>query len=223
MSKPSKKQIVAALLKRHGRFFSSELGIKLGSNSPSALFRWLCAALLFSARIGNEIATEAARALSKQGWTTAKKMTAATWGERTRVLNHAGYARYDEKTSRMLAATSDLLLERYGGDLRKLREAAERDPKREKKLLMECKGIGDVGADIFLREVQVAWTELQPFVDATGLKSARKLGLSKVDVIDAPDAVVDRREQAIHVRRQIDSTTLSHAGIGFLLAMTRLT
>ena len=118
MSKPSKKQIVAALLKRHGRFFSSELGIKLGSNSPSALFRWLCAALLFSARIGNEIATEAARALSKQGWTTAKKMTAATWGERTRVLNHAGYARYDEKTSRMLAATSDLLLERYGGDLR---------------------------------------------------------------------------------------------------------
>ena len=178
MSKPSKKQIVAALLKRHGRFFSSELGIKLGSNSPSALFRWLCAALLFSARIGNEIATEAARALSKQGWTTAKKMTAATWGERTRVLNHAGYARYDEKTSRMLAATSDLLLERYGGDLRKLREAAERDPKREKKLLMECKGIGDVGADIFLREVQVAWTELQPFVDATGLKSARKLGLS---------------------------------------------
>ena len=42
---------------------------------------------------------------------------------------------------------------------------------------MECKDIGPVGADIFLREVQVAWTELQPFADATALKSAAKLKL----------------------------------------------
>jgi hypothetical protein len=46
--------------------------------------------LLFSARISNEIATDAARALAKRGWTTANKMTAATWEERTHVLNHAG-------------------------------------------------------------------------------------------------------------------------------------
>jgi endonuclease III len=179
MSESDEKKIIAALLKRHGRTFADELGIKLQSGTPSALFRWLCAALLFSARIGNEIATAAARALSNEGWTTPKKMAAATWEARTRVLNHAGYARYDEKTSRMLAATSELVLERYGGDLRKLREAAGRNPKREKELLMECKGIGEVGADIFLREVQVAWTELQPFADATTLKSASKLGLPK--------------------------------------------
>jgi endonuclease III len=177
VSKPDEKQVVAALLKRHGRTFSGELGIKLESNSPSALFRWLCAALLFSARINHGIATEAARALSKHGWTTAKKMAATTWAERARVLNHAGYARYDEKTSRMLAATSELLLDRYGGDLRQLREAAGHDPATEKKLLMECKGIGDVGADIFLREAQVAWAELQPFADPVALKSAKKLGL----------------------------------------------
>ena len=65
------------------------------------------------------------------------------------------------KTSRMLADTSELLLKRYDGDLRKLREVAEREPAREKELLMECKDIGPVGADIFLREVQVAWMELQ--------------------------------------------------------------
>jgi endonuclease III len=179
MSESDQKKIIAALLKRHGRTFADELGIKLQSDTPSALFRWLCAALLFSARIGNEIATAAARALSNQGWTTPKKMAAATWEARTRVLNHAGYTRYDEKTSRMLADTSELVLERYGGDLRKLREAAGRNPKREKELLMECKGIGEVGADIFLREVQVAWTELQPFADFTALKSASKVGLPK--------------------------------------------
>lgn len=177
MSKPERKQIIAALVERHGRTFASELGINLERQTPTTLFRWLCAALLFSARISNEIAVEAARALTKRGWTTAKKMAAATWEERTRVLNHAGYARYDEKTSRMLADTSELLLKCYDGDLRKLREAAEREPAREKELLMECKGIGPVGADIFLREVQVAWTELQPYADEVALKSAAKLKL----------------------------------------------
>ena len=177
MSKPDRKQIIAALVERHGRTFASELGINLESQTPTTLFRWLCAALLFSARISNAIAVAAARALTKSGLTTARKMAAATWEERTHVLNHAGYARYDEKTSRMLADTAELLLKRYDGDLRKLREAAEREPAREKELLMECKGIGPVGADIFLREVQVAWTELQPFADAAALKSAAKLKL----------------------------------------------
>lgn len=179
MSKLTSEQIVAVLLKRHGLTFSDEMGIRLERNTPSMLFRWLCAALLFSARIGHKIATQAALALTESGWTSAKKMAAATWEERTRVLNHAGYARYDEKTSRMLADTSELLLERYNGDLRKLREEAKCDPVREKELLMECKGIGDVGADIFLREVQVAWPELQPFADAAALESAGQLGLPK--------------------------------------------
>ena len=95
MSKPNEKKIIAVLMKQHGRMFSSELGIKM-ENAPSAVFRWLCASLLFSVRIGNEIATEAARALTKSEWTTARKIAAATWEERTRVLNHAAYASYDE-------------------------------------------------------------------------------------------------------------------------------
>lgn len=64
-------------------------------------------------------------------------------------VNKAGYARYDEKTSRMLADTSNLLMKCYHGDLRERREAAERDPARERKLLMGCKGVGEVGGDIF--------------------------------------------------------------------------
>jgi hypothetical protein len=42
---------------------------------------------------------------------------------------------------------------------------------------MECKGIGEVGADIFLREVQTAWPELKPFADPAALESAGKLRL----------------------------------------------
>jgi hypothetical protein len=72
MSKPSETKVIAVLMKKHGRTFSSELGIKMERATPSALFRWFCASLLFSARISNEIATEAARALTKGGWTTAR-------------------------------------------------------------------------------------------------------------------------------------------------------
>jgi hypothetical protein len=45
MSKPNEKKIIVALMKRYGRTFSSEVGIKMGNPTPSALFRWLCASL----------------------------------------------------------------------------------------------------------------------------------------------------------------------------------
>lgn len=177
MAKPSKDQIVKALLERHGRTYASELGIELERDTPSVLYRWLCAATLLSARIGADLAIQAARGLAEQGWTTAQKMADATWQRRTRTLSQAGYARYDESTSRMLGDTAQMPLEKYGGDLRKLREAAERDPGRERTLLKECKGIGDVGADIFCREAQIAWDELFPFAHRRALKAARQLGL----------------------------------------------
>jgi hypothetical protein len=120
---------------------------------------------------------QAARALADQGWTTAPKMAGATWEQRTRTLNEAGYARYDESTSRMLGDTAGMLVERYGGDLRRLREAARRDVGRERSLLKQCKGLGDVGVSIFFREVQLAWDELYPFADERALDAAGRLGL----------------------------------------------
>jgi hypothetical protein len=177
MAGPSRKRIVEALLDRHGRTYAAELNIALGKGTPSVTFRWLCASILLSARISSELALRAVRALGEQGWTTAEKMAAATWAQRTRTLNQAGYARYDESTSRMLGDTAEMLLDRYGGDLRKLRVEAERDPGRERKLLMQCKGLGDVGVSIFFREAQAAWEELYPFADQRALEAAAELGL----------------------------------------------
>ena len=177
MARPSRKRIIDALLERHGKTYAAELGIDLGKGTPSVLFRWLCASILLSARISAGLAMHAARALGDQGRTTAQKMAAATWEQRTRTLNEAGYARYDESTSRMLGDTAELLVERYGGDLRRLREAAERDAGRERALLKQCKGLGDVGVSIFFREVQLAWDELYPFADKRALDAAQRLGL----------------------------------------------
>jgi endonuclease III len=177
MAKPSRSAVEKALLERHGRTYADELGINLAKGSPSALFELLCAAILFSARIGAEQAAKAARAMLDQGWTTARKLAATTWDQRVRVLNQHGYARYDERTASMLGDACELLLDRYQGDLRKLREAAGRDPDRERKLLKEVKGIGEVGVDIFFREVQVVWEELFPFADRRALDAAKRLGL----------------------------------------------
>lgn len=104
-------------------------------------------------------------------------MAAASWDERAHVLNQAGYARYDERTSTMLGDSARLLLERWDGDLRRLRDEAERRRSAERRLLKEFSGLGDVGVDIFFREVQLAWGELRPFVDGRALRAAGRLGL----------------------------------------------
>ena len=174
---PAKKRIVAALLERHGRTYAEELGINVGKQTPSNLFQLLCASVLFSARIDAEIAAKAARNLKRRGWRTAAKLADSTWRQRVAALNDAGYTRYQERTATMLGDMADTLLERWGGDLRKLRDEADRDPTRERRLLKRLKGLGDTGVDIFFREAQVGWDELRPFADRRALDAARRLDL----------------------------------------------
>ena len=192
MAAAAPHRIIEALLRRFGETYAQALSIDLAGGTPTALFQWLCASLLFSARIRADAALRAAKALFEAGLITPETMASATWEERTRILNRAGYARYDESTSRMLGESSRMLLDRYQGDLRNLREAAGRDPQEERRLLEEFKGIGDVGADIFMREIQLVWEELYPFADRRGLSAAARLGLG--DSAQALSAFVDRAD-----------------------------
>ncbi len=188
----SHKTLAKAVLDRHGQSYSDELGIDLSSNTPSPLYRWLVAATLFSARISQDIAVDAAKALSSAGWRTPEKMAEATWKQRTDTLNRSGYARYDESTSRMLGDSAQLLLDDYGGDLRKLRAEAGGDLGDMRKRLKAFKGIGDVGADIFLREVQLAWDEVYPFADKKALEAAKSIALP--DDADALSKLVAKQD-----------------------------
>jgi hypothetical protein len=175
---PSQRRTIDALLERHGRTFAEELSIKVSSHTPSALFQLLCASVLYSARIDSEIATRSARCLRRHGWRTPQSMADSPAEERIEALTEGGYTRYRERTSAMLGDLSEFLLDRYRGDLRHLREEAERDPATERRLLKQVKGLGDVGVDIFFREVQVVWHELVPFADDRALKEAPRLKLS---------------------------------------------
>lgn len=169
--------VVRQLLDEHGQTFADELKIHLEHNSPSPLYQLLCFAHLASTRISWQASLQAARALADAGWTTPGKMADATWRQRTDVLNRSGYARYDESTSSMLGENAQKLLDEYDGDLRNLRDQAGRDRNEEHKLLKEFKGIGDVGADIFFREVQAVWDEWHPFMDKLAVSAAKRLDL----------------------------------------------
>jgi endonuclease III len=173
----SRKDRAERLLSDLGQTYAEEIGIRLDRNRPKPLFQWLVASLLFSARIGAGQAVMAAKALNEAGLTTVQRMCDAGWERRVRILNEHGYARYDESTSRNLGASCELLLERYSGDLRKLREAAGGNPGRILELLQDFKGIGTLGAQIFAREAQAVWDELQPFADDKALQVAKRLNL----------------------------------------------
>lgn len=179
MATPSKQNIVRVLVKNHGRLFSQEIGISLQTETPSSLFQWLTASILFSARIGSDIALEAAKSLNSRGWKTAQRLAQSTWNQRVQALHEAGYTRYQEKTATMLGDTATMLIEQYKGDLRKLRKAARRQPDEERRLLKQCKGLGNTGVDIFFREMQVSWKELAPFADKRALSTASTLKLGR--------------------------------------------
>ena len=169
--------VVHVLLERHGRTYAEELAVDLRRGSPADLFRVLVFAHLASARIAAGLAVAGAQALAEAGWTTPETMRDAGWEARSQVLNRSGYARYDERESPQLGDACELLLERYDGDLRRLRDEAGHDPAREAELLQELKGIGPTGAAVFLREAQVAWEELHRYADERALRVADELGL----------------------------------------------
>jgi endonuclease III len=177
MSASSINNTVKILLQRYGRTFAEDLGLHPEQNQPSPLYCLLISSALFSTRISHIIALKSARILFDHGWTTPERMAASTWEQRVRALDEGGYVRYDERTATMLGQTAQMLIDSYHGDLRSLRDAAHADPVRERELLDQFPGIGEVAVNIFFREVQLAWPELFPFADERTLASAAKLGL----------------------------------------------
>lgn len=176
---PERRKLARAVLDEYGETFAKEAGIRLARGNPAALYQLLYLSMLLGAPIQSGNAVEAARALRKAGLTTPRKMARASWQDRVDVITWHGYKRFDERGSTRLGQMAELLLERYGGDLRELREAAGGDVGRLEELLTEFKGIGKVGAAIFLREVQLVWDEVYPYADERVLRAAERIELGK--------------------------------------------
>ncbi|MBO0915445.1 endonuclease [Streptomyces laculatispora] len=179
-----------ALLTEHGRTFADEAGIRL-RDTPQPLYQLLVLSHLLSARIRTSVAVAAAQALFAHDMRTPRHMLRSTWQQRVDALGEGGYRRYDEKTATQLAEGAELLLEEYGGDLRRLRRSADGDLDALRSGLRRTPGMGPVGANIFLREAQAVWPEAAPYLDKKALQGAEKLGLPA-----SPEELAQLAEQA---------------------------
>ncbi|MFI9361457.1 endonuclease [Kitasatospora sp. NPDC053057] len=168
--------ITSRLLAEHGRTYAEEASITL-RDKPSPLYRLLVLTVLCSIRISAGTATKAARELSAAGYRTPRAMADSGWQDRVDALGRAHYVRYDESTATALGEGAQLVLDRWHGDLRRLRDEADGDPDALRELLREVPRIGPVGADIFCREVQTVWPWLHPFFDERACAAAEDLGL----------------------------------------------
>jgi endonuclease III len=175
----SPHDVATAVLDRYGRTYAEEAGIRL-ADQPAPLFQLLVLAQVLSARINAGIAMAAAQGITAAGWTTAARMREAPRGQVIAVLGRAGYRRYDERTATQLRDMAALVLEKYGGDLRRLAVAADAEVELTAKLLREVDGIGPTGAAVFLREVQAVWPWVRPLLDQRALDGARRVGLPDV-------------------------------------------
>ncbi|WP_338758278.1 endonuclease [Nocardia vulneris] len=171
-----KRNVVHALLERAGDGYAAQAGIDL-ADKPAPLFQLLVLAELLSARISADIAVAAAKELISTGYRTPQRIADAQWQELVDALGRGHYRRYDESTATRLGANANLVLDKYGGDLRKLGEAAAQDRARAAQLLQEFQGIGPTGSDIFLREVQDVWTWARPYFDERAKKGAQRVDL----------------------------------------------
>jgi DNA-binding transcriptional regulator YhcF (GntR family) len=167
----STTQTVRALLRAAGRTYAEEAGIRL-ANKPAPLYRLLVTSVLLSTRISADIAVAAAAELVRSGMGTPQRMHDAGWQQRVDALGRAHYKRYDESTATALGEGAELLRDEYRDDLRRLRERAERDPRRIRELLTGFPRLGPVGAQIFCREAQAVWPELRPVLDGRRVYSA---------------------------------------------------
>lgn len=207
MSESDPHAIVRALLDRHGRSFADELRLDLASGSRG-LWGLAVFSLLASSRIRTSIALDAARALLGAGLGSPAAMAAAEHGRLVRLLDEHSAARYDERTASILVDAAAFVGETYNGDLRKLRDAADRDRDREAELLQELKGIGPTAAEAFLREVQVVWDEVAPFVGPHAMRTAKRLGLpaKEQDLLALVRPAEVPRLAAALIRAQVEGT-----------------
>ncbi|OBH51965.1 endonuclease [Mycobacterium sp. E2479] len=167
---------VRRLLDVAGTTYAAQARITM-SDKPMPLFQLLVLCMLASKPIDAGIAMAAARELFRTGLRTAKAVQEADRQTMIEAFGRAHYVRYDESSATRLAEMADRVCNQYSGDLRRLADRSHRDPAAAKRMLKQFKGIGDTGADIYLREVQDVWTWVRPYFDDRTTDTAKQLGL----------------------------------------------
>ena len=111
------------------------------------------------------------------------------WDGLVRILDRGGYVRYDFKTATKLLLVCESLIKDYGGSLDALHAAAQDARDLERRVMALGKGIGEVTAGIFLRELRGVWSKADPDASDLALAGARNLGLVSPRLTDRSAAM----------------------------------
>ena len=168
--------VLTRLLDQAGTTYSRQAGFTV-RDTPSPLYQLSVLAILLAKPISADLAVAGAAELRRAGGRTPRGMLALTWQQRVDALSRAHYRRLDESSATRLEQAANAVLERWGGDLRRLGEESGRDVARAGRLLTEIPGIGPSGADIFLREAQAVWPWARPYLDERVRAGAAAVGL----------------------------------------------
>lgn len=158
------------------RSYADELGLDL--SKPGDRFMWFLASMLFAKRISAEIAKRTYKRFVEEGLTTPEAIIAAGWDRLVEVLDSGGYVRYDFSTASNLLEVMSKLVNEYG-DLERLYEASA-DPRDLERRMMEFRGIGPVGVNIFLRELRGIWMKADPEPSKIASEVASRLGIQDI-------------------------------------------
>jgi endonuclease III len=170
------EQLVRRLLKVAGTTYAAEAGIKI-NDKPKPLFQLLVLCMLASKPVDATTAMRAARELFRAGLRTPNAVLSSDRPTMISAFGRAHYVRYDESSATRLTDIAEHVRDDYSGDLREIARRSEHDVAAAKDMLKGFKGIGDTGADIYLREVQDVWPWVQPYFDDRARAAAKQLGL----------------------------------------------
>ena len=171
-----RNQVVQRLLKVAGTTYAAEAGVRI-SDKPKPLFQLLVLCMLASKPIDAAIAMRAGHELFSDGLRTPKAVLDADRRTMIKAFGRAHYVRYDESSATRLTEIAARVRDEYSGDLREIARRSGEDIGAAKRMLKGFKGIGDTGADIYLREVQDVWTWVRPYFDKRAVRAAKSLGL----------------------------------------------
>jgi endonuclease III len=172
----TRKQLVRRLLKAAGTTYAEEAGIRI-NDKPMPLFQLLVLCMLASKPIDATTAMRAARELFTAGLCTPKTVLASDRRSMISAFGRAHYVRYDESSATRLTDIAERVRADYSSDLREIARRSQHNIRSATRMLKQFKGIGDTGADIYLREVQDVWTWARPYFDERATAAARALGL----------------------------------------------
>jgi hypothetical protein len=142
--------------------YSEELEINLRAKDDKEIFKWFLASLLFGARITETIAKNTYRVFERHSLLDPKKILSSGWDFLVNpIMSQGGYVRYDGRKSTQILTDCKWLLERYDGSLTQLHRLAKDSKDLESKLL-DFYGVGEVTANIFLRELRPYWKKADP-------------------------------------------------------------